>query len=60
MGFNQFMLLASAAYYAVKHTEQSEGLHSINFREGQLNMEYDGFEVGILISESVWAPNGRS
>lgn len=36
MGFNQFMLLDSAADYAVKHTEQSEGLGSINFRVWQL------------------------
>lgn len=56
MGFNQFMQLDSAADYTVKHTEQSEGLASINFKRWHLNRGYDGFEVGVLISESLWAP----
>lgn len=60
MGFNQFMQLDSAADYTVKHTEQSEGLASINFKRWHLNRGYDGFEVGVLISESLWAPDGRS
>lgn len=33
MGFNQFMLLDSAADYTVNHIGQTGGLGSIDFRE---------------------------
>lgn len=58
MGLNQFMLLDSATDYTVKHTGQTWRRGSINFRERQLRMEYNGFEVGFLIFEFVWAPGG--
>lgn len=60
MGFNQFMLLDSAADYTVKRTRQTGGLGSIRFRELRLKMEYDGFEIVVLVLEFVWAPGGRS
>lgn len=54
------MLLDSAADYTIKYTGQTGRLDSINFRERRFQMEYDSFEVGILIFEFVWASGGRS
>ena len=53
MGCNQFMLLGSATDYTFKHTGHTGRLGSINFRARQLRMEYNGFEVGLLIFEFV-------
>lgn len=54
------MLLDSAAEHTVKHIGQTGGLGSIHFREWWLKMEYDGFHVGVLIFEFVWATGGRA
>ena len=59
MGFNQFMLLDSAADYTDQHTGRTGRLGSINFRERRFRMEYDGFEADVLIFEFVWVPGGR-
>lgn len=58
MGFNQFMLLDSPADSTVKHIGQTGGLRSVNFRERQVQVEYDGFEGAALLFEFAWAPGG--
>lgn len=57
---NQFVLLDCAADYTVKQAAGTGRLGSINFRGGdsKWNIEYVGFEVGVLIF--VWAPGVRT